>query len=62
MQSTLDLVPFVGKSICGDEKLLKVPSDVIGFNGRPVELPDVSNDWVNKRQGFLEEQGRSRKV
>lgn len=62
MQISLNLVPFVGNSICGDEELLKVPSDVIGFNGRPVELPDVSNDWVNKRQGFLEEQGRSRKV
>lgn len=56
MLITLNLVPFVRNSLWSDEKLLKVPADVIGLNGRPVELPDVSDDWVNKWKSFLQKQ------
>lgn len=59
MQITLYLwayLPFVRNSVCSDEELLEVPSDVVDFNGRPVELPDVSNHRVDKRKSFLEEQ------
>lgn len=50
------LIPSVRNSVCSDEELLKVPSDVIHFNGRPVEFLDVSNDRVYKWKRFLKEQ------
>lgn len=46
-------LPFEGHAICSNEKLLKIPANVIDFDRRPVEFLYVSNNRVDKWQQFL---------
>lgn len=46
-------LPFEGKAICCNEKLLKIPPNVIDFDWGPVEFLYVSNNRVHKCQRFL---------
>lgn len=41
-------LPFEGYPICSDQKLFKVPANVIDFDWGPIKFLYISNNWVHE--------------
>lgn len=54
LYGAVEVIPPEGKAICCNQKLLKVPADVIHFDRRPVKLLNVPDHWVYKMKRLLE--------